>query len=555
MRKLLAGLLMFLLTALIVPALAEVSIDQDHFPDQAFRMIVREFDLNKDNKLSENEIIEATVIDLSNEKASALLADFPVGITSFDGIEYLTALTELNCSSQQTSWSSSGSAGTGNHLTLLDLSMNSALKELRCYGNRLEKLILGNNTSLIYLDCHDNSLSSLDLRGNTSLRQVYCFHNKLETLLTGTNSQLEYLDCSHNQLLSLDISGSTGLMALRCNDNYLTTLDISACEELQQLDCNRNELQSLNITANNTALTRINCSNNHLISLIINGQRLLKDLYVDNNNLTSLDVSDNRGLKWLSCQHNRISVLNLEKNTNLEKVNCSHNQLTELILGNNKLTSFLCSDNRLASLNLSKNPDLQELQCQNNRISNLDITKNAALSICVCYNNRLEELDLSNSHSITILETYGNKIRNLYIGNCDQFYAYLDDSRTHNDLNPVRTDDGHNCFLMSDEVGLALVFVFDPYTHIKRFKTKGEEYTNSTDAYTVTVHSGKNGNAYASTEIGQKDDTVFLFAEPEPGYKLKEWQVKSGNVSIIDNYFKLGIDDVEIQAVFVPKGE
>lgn len=552
MRKKLAGLLILLLLALAMPVLAEVSIDQDHFPDQAFRIIVREFDLDRNSILSDAEIAEATVIDLTDEKAASLLVDWPLGVTSFDGIEYLSALTELNCSSRQTGWLADGITGTGNHLTMLDLSMNESLEELKCYGNRLNKLILGNKPSLTYLDCHDNCLSELDLSGCTALRDVYCYRNRLEALQTDNNPRLQYLDCAYNQLTVLDITGNTGLHTLACNDNCLSMLDLSRCESLQQLECYRNRLHALNISAENRALTRIVCSDNQLASLSISSQPLLKVLCIDSNNLTELDVTKNASLKELSCRDNKLTELNLENNTNLEKLDCSHNRLETLALGNNRLVRLSCGYNRLASLNLVKNPDLQELQCQSNSITGLDLTRNPKLSVCVCFDNQLEKLDLSKNSAVTILETYGNRIRELNVTACKQINDYLADSVKHKDTTALQTDDGHRFTPLGyKEDGLAMILAFDTYTQIIADNFR----TNPPDTYTVTVHSGENGKAYASAEIGVKDDTVFLFAEPEQGYKLKEWQVLSGDVLISENCFKIGTKDVGIQAVFEPKGQ
>ena len=108
---------------------------------------------------------------------------------------------------------------------------------------------------------------------------------------------------------------------------------------------------------------------------------------------------------------------------------------------------------------------------------------------------------------------------------------------------------------MLQEAGLSLVAVFDPHTIIT-FADKGDGIkTSSTTGWIVRIQSSGHGKAHASAEIGEKDDTVFLFAEPEPGYKLKEWQVLSGDVTISENCFQIGSKDVEIRAVFVPKGE
>ena len=70
------------------------------------------------------------------------------------------------------------------------------------------------------------------------------------------------------------------------------------------------------------------------------------------------------------------------------------------------------------------------------------------------------------------------------------------------------------------------------------------------DAYLVTVTNDGHGTGSASPNSGYEGTEVLLTAAPKEGYKLKEWQVVSGGVTIEDNKFKLGAANVEIKAVF-----
>ena len=88
---------------------------------------------------------------------------------SLKGIEYLTALTDLDCYRK-------GITGT------LDLSQNLSLKSIRCYDNSITALILGNNTSLTTLDCGNNRLRELDIENNTALKSLLVNNNRLATL-------------------------------------------------------------------------------------------------------------------------------------------------------------------------------------------------------------------------------------------------------------------------------------------------------------------------------------------------------------------------------------
>ena len=90
----------------------QVGIDKTNFPDDNFWNYLLEQDYGKDGVLTEAEIRNITVMDVSEKE-----------IKSLKGIEYFTALRTLNCSD--------------NELTELDLSKNMALENLLCFKNQI----------------------------------------------------------------------------------------------------------------------------------------------------------------------------------------------------------------------------------------------------------------------------------------------------------------------------------------------------------------------------------------------------------------------------------
>ena len=68
--------------------------------------------------------------------------------------------------------------------------------------------------------------------------------------------------------------------------------------------------------------------------------------------------------------------------------------------------------------------------------------------------------------------------------------------------------------------------------------------------YTVTVTTDGNGTATADPTSGEEGTEVTLSATPNEGYQFKEWQVVSGGVTIADNKFVIGTENVEIKAIF-----
>ena len=68
--------------------------------------------------------------------------------------------------------------------------------------------------------------------------------------------------------------------------------------------------------------------------------------------------------------------------------------------------------------------------------------------------------------------------------------------------------------------------------------------------YTVTVTSGGNGTASASPAKAAAGVEITLTAEANTGYRFKEWQVISGDVTIVDDKFTMPDSNVEIKAIF-----
>ena len=68
--------------------------------------------------------------------------------------------------------------------------------------------------------------------------------------------------------------------------------------------------------------------------------------------------------------------------------------------------------------------------------------------------------------------------------------------------------------------------------------------------YTVTVTSGGNGTASASPAKAVAGAEIRLTAKPDEGYRFKEWEVMSGNVTIKDDKFTMPSANVEVKAVF-----
>ena len=214
-------------------------------------------DKNKDGQITVNEAKDVKVLELYDYDS-----DISFDITDISEIKYFTSLEYLDCSYNQ--------------LTSLNVSKNTALTGLYCEFNKLTSLDVSNNSALTGLECDDNKLTSLDVSKNTALTKLLCRGNQFTSLDVSKNTALTGLYSSYNQLTSLNVSGCTALTDLECVYTQLTSLDVSGC----------------------TALERVNCFNNQLISLNVSGCTSLEYLSCDNNQLTSLTISNGQQDKW-----------------------------------------------------------------------------------------------------------------------------------------------------------------------------------------------------------------------------------------------------------------
>lgn len=145
------------------------------FDTQSEEFIMRlvDVDRNKDGQISVNEaqnVLALPLFTYNGERKS-------FNVQSMPEIKYFTSLTYLDC--------------FGNQLTSLDISNNTALTYLDCGDNYLTELDVNSNTALAYLACDGNQLTELDLRNNTALRWLLYEDNPLTKIILNKNHILD----------------------------------------------------------------------------------------------------------------------------------------------------------------------------------------------------------------------------------------------------------------------------------------------------------------------------------------------------------------------------
>lgn len=343
LRKLSIGLVsvMFLSTAILGTVKAEntvnqnvqvdagVDINETNFPDENFRKYVKDnFDLNKDNKLTKQEQLNATWPATGARKQLQVNAD----VKDVKGIEYFTEIHEV--------WFYS------KYVKNVDLSKLTKLKVFKGSKSALTSLDLSN--------C--NILEEINFPDNKNLTEV-----KLPQTTT-----LKELDMNSCNISSIDLDKATALEKIQLGKNNFTTIDVSKNIAVKSLalyqDQNnpKDKLKTLDVT-NNVNLEVLSIEGNKGLNPDISKNVKLKQYVITNNNIDKLDVSNNVDLESLHVYWNK----------NLKEIDLTNNS---------KLTALFAYYDGLEILKLPTNTEKElKLSIVGNHISHLDLPEKIVL--------------------------------------------------------------------------------------------------------------------------------------------------------------------------------
>ena len=205
------------------------------------------------------------------------------------------------------------------------------------------------------------------------------------TVRTADSTPIRIEGCTETELTSgtetvLHAKGTVVILKgkiikLNCHNNQLTALNVQGCTSLQVLSCWGNQLTALNVQGL-PALQYLNCGGNRLTALDVQGLTALERLYCYDRQLTALNAQGCTALQRLNCYNNRLTALNVQGCTALKTLECRSNQLTELnVQGLTALQELNCAGNQLTALNVQGCTALQMLECYNNQLTAQAFTK------------------------------------------------------------------------------------------------------------------------------------------------------------------------------------
>ena len=313
-----------IVTAAFIKIVDGVAVDMFNFPDKNFRDVVKTFDTDDNNILSDTEIAAVKKIDCKGR-----------AITNLKGIEYFTALEYLYC--------------YDNELTELDLRRNTKLKELNCSTNRLTVLDLSQNPKLKRVICSENALTALNLSSNSKLTNLSASGNIREITLTGNTFDL-------SSLTGFDVSKARNWQDGTVSGNTLT-VDGNAAVVIYSYDISytgtelddeeKDVIFTLAIAGRGTeiAINETNFPDKDFREFLLD-----KESNIDRNqdgklstgeialvqdiDVYDMEIADLTGieyfteLKYLDCAGNHLTCLDLSRNTELAELDAENNTYT-----------------------------------------------------------------------------------------------------------------------------------------------------------------------------------------------------------------------------------
>lgn len=186
------------------PLSAQVALNAANFPDNAFRAALADkFSISEGDVITADQISATDAIIFKN-----------LGINDLTGIAFFTELVELQVSQNQ--------------LTGLDLSQNTQLQLLACWGNQLTQLDVSSLPELYYLDIEGNNISQIDLSRNQELALLFISENPIETLDLAEVAALEGINGYSCNFIHLDMSNNPEVSELYLEDNNLNEGEMDA---------------------------------------------------------------------------------------------------------------------------------------------------------------------------------------------------------------------------------------------------------------------------------------------------------------------------------------
>lgn len=160
-----------------------IAIDEDNFPDSAFRTYVKTFDLNKNGRLTDDEIAKVTAIDISipdedfeaDDEEAATATESVGTITNAAGVQFFTALKAFNARNNDLRDAVDLSGADG--LEQCDVSGNKNLSEITLPNDFSDKKLSIDDGITYYISGHKLKKATFSYNTQYASEDAYEFPN------------------------------------------------------------------------------------------------------------------------------------------------------------------------------------------------------------------------------------------------------------------------------------------------------------------------------------------------------------------------------------------
>ena len=373
-----------------------------------YNYIKTNFDKNKDDKLSGDEIYAITTINVAGK-----------GLTSLKGIEYLTNLHVLKC--------------YNNNISKLDLSKNTFLYQLDCSQNRifgtdLDNLIT-NLPPMLERRCYGSYIDNSDWESSTGVLwgQLRCYDTKSSNAMEGnTITKTQKSNCKSSKHWKIFSKKGTyddwkeyateedqlHINAKSFPDSYFRSLITNGNSSFtpQKFDTNtdgylsateREAVTTINFNPTGTTAYYLNVESIKGIEYFPNVTQMIFNGWVGLSN----DVDLSRNTKTTFVSINTSNILTIQFPKSVEVIIFASQKVGSLNFQNQtKLMALTLTAPNLQSLNINRCYDLVDLfvsGCPN------------LLQFSMTNNTKLERLNISGCKNIQNKATLIQNIENL----------------------------------------------------------------------------------------------------------------------------------------------
>ena len=278
----------------------------------------------------------------------------------------------------------------GANLTALDVSHNTQLTELYCWGNNLSNLDVSHNTQLRKLSCQYNNLSSLDVSHNTQLTKLYCYDNKFTTAaLDDIYCALPVRQASDNARILPIYHSSSSDVAIVAATNAQNAIAKNWKVQYYHDDTDIPPTTGTYVCGTVHLDTYITLTVAKDSAIWLNFKAAAEGTpvrIVSGSNTQDITV----GTDWIGTASYIAGSTTMTIYGDLTILFCNENgtNLTAIDPSNNtQLTTLYCQGNNLSSLDVSGCTQLTKLSCGGNKLSSLDVSHNTQLRELYCFGN------------------------------------------------------------------------------------------------------------------------------------------------------------------------